>query len=210
MVEIRGLDVILEKFFCSVYFQRFIAIVCCGCFCIVLLDNSVQNVCYEFSYSDIEKKFIIHDGSFGYDIEEIEDNFIPIQNQNVKIALYPIYKSGYLNGIDFYIYYETKEYVNAIYEINHNLEVDIFNMEILEAYEFTDYGKTLISPQQTRIGCKKNSLAECGWRVESSMFSPQKKYVYIVRVFTINPNTVSKSELSIILRNIQFEMKGYL
>lgn len=168
-----------------------------------LWKNAEQNVKFEFS--NIDQK---NTDSMILNLNEISnDSFF--YDTNMQIEIKPMCENGYLNAIDFFVYYETQGYMNAIFEINYTITKDLFNMAVLDSYKMTDKGLESISPQLTSLGYKTDLIYGCGWRVKEEILSELTKYMYHFQLFAIYPNTIPDTELFHVLDQMGFEATGY-
>lgn len=188
--------------------RRIISILLCICTYGMLWKNVEQNIVFEFY--DIAKQKVLNEYADTVILDCINmEKELLVENIDLQIAIKPKCENGYLNAIDFIICYNTRGYTDAIFEINHSIGGDVFNMIILDAYKITDEGLISILPQEARMGCKVDLFAECGWRVEEKIFSEPTQYMYVVQLFTIYPNTIAETEVFDILKQIRFEAVGY-
>lgn len=196
--------------------SRIISIILCVILCISLWCSTKQMVVSNLEYSANEEpqiknnpfEMLVNLFSMS-DYMKLQESPSLIENQNIHINVQSIIEDDYLDALNIFILYETEGYTNAIYEITHNLESGLFHMKVIGAYEVLNDNLQPISPKITSIGYKTDIFSECGWYVKSKIFSPLKRYVYIIQLYTITPHTINRTEIPCILKNLQFIEKGY-
>lgn len=196
--------------------SRIISIILCVILCISLWHSTKQMVVSNLEYSANEEtqiknnpfEMLVNLFSMS-DYMKLQESPSLIENQNIHINVQSIIEDDYLDALNIFILYETEGYTNAIYEITHNLESGLFHMKVIGAYEVLNDNLQPISPKITSIGYKTDIFSECGWYVKSKIFSPLKRYVYIIQLYTITPHTINRTEIPCILKNLQFIEKGY-